>query len=53
MNKKGDKMEKELVSNASSIIFIGKLGLFNLLKNIYSRILIPEPVFDEIFKYKN
>jgi predicted nucleic acid-binding protein len=44
-------MEKELVSNASSLIFIGKLGIFNLLKNVCQRILIPKQVFDEIFKY--
>jgi len=44
-------MKKELVSNSSSLIFIGKLWIFNLLRNIYSRILIPEPVFDELFKF--
>jgi len=44
-------MEKELVSNASSLIFIGKLGIFYLLKNICQRVLIPKQVFDEIFKY--
>lgn len=44
-------MEKELVSNASSLIFIGKLGIFNLLKNACQKIFIPKQVFDEIFKY--
>lgn len=44
-------MEEELVSNASSLIFIGKLRIFNLLKNICKRVLIPQQVFDEIFKY--
>ena len=44
-------MKKELVSNSSSLIFIGKLGIFNLLRNICSRILIPESVFNELFKF--
>lgn len=44
-------MEEELVSNASSLIFIGKLGIFNLLKNICKRVLIPQQVFDEMLKF--
>ena len=44
-------MKKELVSNSSSLIFIGKLGIFALLKNIRSKVLIPEPVFNELFKF--
>ncbi|MDD5194033.1 MAG: hypothetical protein PHF67_05645, partial [Candidatus Nanoarchaeia archaeon] len=46
-------MGKEVVSNASSIIFIGKLKLFNLVKNLYSRVFLPEEVVQEIFKYGN
>ncbi|MDP2925143.1 MAG: DUF3368 domain-containing protein [Nanoarchaeota archaeon] len=44
-------MEKEIVSNASSLIFIEKAKIFNLVKNLYSRILVPERVLKEIFKY--
>jgi len=42
---------EEIVSNTSSIIFIGKLNSFNLIKKLYSRILIPEEVIQELFKY--
>ncbi len=43
-------MEK-IVSNASSIIFIGKLNIFSYVKNLYSKILVPGEVIEEIFKY--
>jgi len=44
-------MEKEIVSNTSSIIFIGKLEILNLVKNLYDKILIPKEVMKEIFEY--
>lgn len=43
-------MEK-IVSNASSLIFIGKIRIFNYVKNLYSKIFVPEEVIKEIFKY--
>lgn len=42
-------MEKA-VTNTSSIIFMGKLDLFNLAKNTFSEILIPKQVLEELFK---
>ena len=43
-------MKKEAVSNTSSIIFITKLNIFDLVKNMFSKILIPKEVIDEIFE---
>lgn len=43
-------MEREIISNSSSLIFIGKLRIIDLLKNMFSKIIIPEDVVDEIFK---
>src|SRR3989338_5793910 len=43
-------MEKEVVSNTSSVIFQAKLDIFNLAKNIFSKIIIPTEVADELFK---
>ncbi len=43
-------MEKEIVSNASSLIFIAKLNIFHLLKNIYERVLVPKDVIKELFE---
>ncbi|MBS3074508.1 hypothetical protein J4447_03580 [Candidatus Pacearchaeota archaeon] len=43
-------MEKEVVSNTSSVIFLAKLDIFNLAKNIFSKIIIPTEVADELFK---
>ena len=42
-------MEKEIVSNTSSIIFICKLNILDLAKNIFHRILIPKEVIEELF----
>ena len=42
-------MEKEVVSNSSSLIFLAKLDIINLAKNLFSAILIPKQVFNEIF----
>jgi len=44
-------MEEKIVSNANSLIFLGKLGIFNFLRNLYSKVFVPEEVIDEIFKY--
>ena len=41
---------KKAVSNTSSIIYLAKLDLFNLCKNMFSKILIPSEVINEIFK---
>jgi len=43
-------MEKEVVSNSSSIIFIAKLDIFNLAKNVFSKIIIPKAVIKELFE---
>jgi predicted nucleic acid-binding protein len=43
-------MEKEIVSNASSIIFIGKIQIFSLVKNLFTKILLPEDIIKEIFQ---
>jgi predicted nucleic acid-binding protein len=42
--------KKEAVANTSSIIFIAKLNLFDLVKNIFSKILIPKEVIEELFE---
>ena len=43
-------MEKEAVSNSSSIIYIAKLNIFNLAKNIFSKIILPKAVVEELFE---
>lgn len=43
-------MEKEAVADSSFIIFLAKLNIFNLAKNVFSRILLPNEVIDELFK---
>jgi len=43
-------MEK-IISNASSLIFIGKTRIFSYVKNLYSKIFVPEEVIQEIFKH--
>ncbi len=40
----------EIVTNTSSMIFIAKLDLFYLAKNIFSKILVPKQVIEEIFE---
>lgn len=46
-------MEKEVVANTSSLIFIAKLDIFNLAKNLFSRILAPKQVINEILEKDN
>lgn len=43
-------MEKkeEAVANATTLIFIGKLRIFSLVKNIFSCIYVPREVLDEM-----
>lgn len=43
-------MEKEAVANASSIIFLAKLDIFSLLKNVYPKIVLPKEVITELFE---
>ncbi len=44
-------MEKEkAVTNANTLIFIAKIDIFDLAKNIFSEIFITDEVFEEIFK---
>ncbi len=43
-------MEKEIISNSSSLIFIAKLNIFHLAKKLFSKIIIPEAVLKEIFQ---
>ncbi len=42
-------MEKEAVSNSSSIIYLAKLNILNLAKNIFTNILLPKQVVNELF----
>lgn len=43
-------MEKEIaVSNTSSLIYIAKLNIFHLAKNMFKEIRVPEEVTKEIF----
>ena len=44
-------MEKQIVANASSIIFIGKLRIFDLVKNLFQKIILPKEVVKEIFMF--
>jgi len=41
-------MEKQVISNASSLIFLAKLNIMHLAKNMFSKIFLPRQVFDEI-----
>ncbi|MDO8460304.1 MAG: DUF3368 domain-containing protein [Nanoarchaeota archaeon] len=43
-------MEKEVVSNSSSIIFLAKLNIFDLARNVFSRIIVPKAVTKELFE---
>jgi len=43
-------MEKRIVSNTSSLLFLAKLNRFDLLKNVYPLVLIPQEVIDEMRK---
>ena len=40
---------EEAVTNTSSLIFIAKLNIFKLAENIFSKILVPKQVIDELF----
>jgi len=42
-------MGKEVVSDSSFIIFLAKLDIFYLAKNIFSRIILPREVVKELF----
>ena len=45
-------MEKEVtVSNTSSLIFMGKLNVFSLAKQMYTKILVPKEVVSELFRF--
>ncbi len=41
---------EEVVSNTSSLIFLAKLNIFHLAKNVFSKIFVPEKVINELFK---
>ena len=41
-------MEKA-IANTSSLVFIAKLNLFKLVKNLFSLIFVPEQVIEELF----
>lgn len=41
-------MEKEAIANTSSLLFLAKLNKFDLIKNMFQRILIPKEVNEEI-----
>jgi|SRR3989344_1898702 len=43
-------MEKKVISNATTIIFLAKLNIFNLAKNVFSSVIIPKEVVEELFK---
>lgn len=42
-------MDKEAVTNSSSLIFLAKLGRFDLLRNIFRVVFVPKQVIKEIF----
>lgn len=42
-------MEKEVIANTSSLIFIAKINRFDLVKNIFTKIIVPKEVINEIF----
>ena len=46
-------MEEKAVANTSSILFLAKINRFDLLKNKFSKILIPKQVIEEIFEKDN
>jgi len=47
-------MKKEpAVSNTSALLFLSRLDYLVFLKNIFSKILIPAAVFDEISSKKD
>ena len=43
-------MEKEAVADSSSIIFLAKLDIFALVKNVFVRLILPEEVIKELFE---
>jgi len=44
-------MEKEIaVTNTNTLIFIAKLNLFHLAKNMFSEILITKQIIEELFR---
>ena len=43
-------MEGEIAVNTSSLVYIAKLDIFNLAKNMFSRFLVPKEVIEEIFE---
>ena len=43
-------MAKLGVSNTSSLIYLGKLKILHLTKNIFKKIIIPEEVINELFE---
>ena len=42
-------MGLEIISNTSSIIYLGKLNIFYLAKNMFPQIMVPNEVIQEIF----
>jgi len=42
-------MERKAVTNTSSLIFIAKLNIFDITKNLFSEIFVPKQVINEIF----
>ncbi|HLC53020.1 MAG TPA: hypothetical protein VJK03_00610 [Candidatus Nanoarchaeia archaeon] len=40
--------KKEAVANATTLIYLSKLGIFHLARNLFSRIFIPSKVMEEI-----
>ena len=45
-------MEEKIIANTSSLIFLGKLNIFYLAKNMFSQILIPFEVSEELFAHE-
>ncbi|SNQ62163.1 hypothetical protein [Candidatus Methanoperedens nitratireducens] len=42
-----------VVSDASPLLLLAKIGKLNLLKELYSKIIIPSQVREEVLKYSD
>ena len=40
-----------VVSNASPLITLAKIGQFSLLEQLFGRVVIPQAVFDEVVSH--
>ncbi len=43
------KPERKIISNSSPLIALQNIGMFNLLEMLYSQIIVPPGVHEEVF----